>query len=204
MITSINDTSPLTAANKIHGFMKLMKLPVASTRAGLLFAFVVSTGIASYAQKAESDSLQKKFNRYRIQTTSEKIYAHTDQELYLTGETLWFKLYLVDASLHKPADLSKVAYLEILDRTNQPVLQSKVALKDGFGNGALFLPASLVAGNYTFRAYTNWMKNLGADFYFQKRITSLIPLRNLSLKNPSRYYLRMFNSFRKVEILCSA
>lgn len=161
--------------------MKLITLSIAFSRA-LLFAVIISTGIASYAQEAEVDSLQKKFNTYRIQTASEKIYVHTDQELYLTGETLWFKLYLVDASLHRPTDLSKVAYLEILDKANQPVLQSKVALQDGFGNGSLFLPASLVAGNYTFRAYTNWMKNLGADFYFQKRITIINPFKKLELE----------------------
>jgi hypothetical protein len=152
------------------------------SRICLLVAFVTSTGIASFSQDAEVDSLQKKFNTYRIQTNSEKIYVHTDQELYLTGETLWFKLYIVDASLHRPADLSKVAYLELLNKSNQPVLQTKVELRDGFGNGSIFLPASLVAGNYTFRAYTNWMKNFGADFYFQKRITVINPFRKLELE----------------------
>ncbi len=166
--------------------MKSKKMYLFISRICLLVAFVTSTGIASFSQDAKVDSLQKKFNTYRIQTASEKIYVHTDQELYLTGETLWFKLYLVDASLHRPADLSKVAYLEILDKANQPVLQSKVSLQDGFGNGSLFLPASLVAGNYTFRAYTNWMKNLGADFYFQKRITIINPFKKLELEKSAK------------------
>ena len=110
------------------------------------------------------DTLTKKFNHYRSNHATEKIYAHVDQQLYLTGETLWFKLYLVDGSLHKPTEISKVAYVEILDKNNRPVLQSKVSLKNGHGNGSLFLPAVIEGGNYTFRAYTSWMRNSGPEF----------------------------------------
>jgi hypothetical protein len=39
-------------------------------------------------------------------------------------------------------------------------------------------PFSLNSGNYLFRAYTNWMKNFPADYYFEKQITILIPKEN--------------------------
>jgi hypothetical protein len=134
------------------------------------------------AQKTELDTLTKKFDQYRTKYATEKIYAQLDQELYLTGEILWVKLYLVDGSVHKPSGISKVAYIEILDKTNRPVLQSKVALKDGYGNGSLYLPAGIDGGNYTFRAYTSWMKNFSPDFYFHSTITIINTFKKLEIE----------------------
>jgi hypothetical protein len=86
---------------------------------------------------------------------------------------MWFKLYDVDASFHLPLDISKVAYIEVLNTQQVPVLQTKIELQKGAGNGFLQLPANLPSGNYSFRAYTNWMKNFDADFYFEKPVTIL-------------------------------
>jgi hypothetical protein len=137
------------------------------------------------AQQAALDSLTKKFNYYRSNYATEKIYAHIDQQLHLTGETLWFKLYLVDGSLHRPTEISKVAYVEILDKNNRAVLQSKVSLKDGYGNGSLFLPAVIEGGNYTFRAYTSWMKNFGPEYYFHTDLSIINTFKKLDLDKSS-------------------
>lgn len=121
------------------------------------------------------------FTTYRQQSLTEKLYLHTDQSFYLTGETLWFKAYYVDGTFHKSLDLSKVAYVELMDREGRSVLQTKVALSGQGGSGTLFLPASLNAGNYWLRAYTNWMKNFPADYFFQKAITVVNPFKPLGL-----------------------
>lgn len=122
------------------------------------------------AQQSTADTLLKKFDDYRMRSFQEKIYVHTDRQAYLSGETLWFKLYLTDATLHKPATLSKVAYVEILDRSDRPVLQTKIAMSEGSGFGSLYLPPSLDTDHYTVRAYTSWMKNFSPDLYFNKSI----------------------------------
>ena len=90
---------------------------------------------------------------------------------YLAGEICWFKIYNVDAFFHRPLALSKVAYVEFLDKNNKPVVQGKIALKEGDGNGSLHLPVTLGSGNYKLRAYTNWMKNFSAGYFFEKTIT---------------------------------
>ncbi len=119
----------------------------------------------------QMDSVRSKFDRHRTQNPQEKLFIHTDQELYLTGETLWFKIYYVDGVLHQPSDISKVAYVEILGPDNRAVIQTKVAMKNGEGHGALFLPASISSGNYQLRAYTHWMKNFDPEFFFNKTIS---------------------------------
>ncbi|HVM86720.1 MAG TPA: hypothetical protein VMT76_00935 [Puia sp.] len=117
------------------------------------------------------------FNLYNQTHVQEKIYAHTNKAFYVAGEILWFKLYLVDATLNKPIDLSKVAYVEIINKNKKPVSQAKIAMKNGFGNGSFFLPLSLNSGNYKLRAYTNWMKNFSPNLYFEKDITIVNALK---------------------------
>ncbi|HET7179736.1 MAG TPA: hypothetical protein VFI14_08430 [Chryseosolibacter sp.] len=143
----------------------------------ILAAFILLLALHSGAlsQRAPLDSLVKKFSEYRDKTLQEKIYAHTDQTFYLTGETLWFKLYVVDGSIHAPLGVSSVAYAELLDGSEFPVLQAKISLKNGFGSGSFFLPASLSSGNYKLRVYTNWMKNFGPEFFFVQQITIINP-----------------------------
>ena len=135
-------------------------------------------------QEKQLDTLVKKFELYRIKALQEKMYAHLDRTFYLTGETLWFKVYTVDGSFHKPLDVSKVAYVEILDKANLSVLQAKIELNHGSGNGSFFLPASLTSGNYKFRLYTNWMKNFSPEFYFDQNFTIVNPFLKPESEQP--------------------
>jgi hypothetical protein len=139
----------------------------------LMFGCMVICGTFAIAQA--QDSLQIKFDDYRKNNFQEKIFAHLNQNFYMVGETVWFALYVVDGTIHKPSAVSKVAYVEILDNANKAVIQTKVSIKDGTGDGSFFLPATLQSGNYIFRCYTNWMKNLDAEFFFHQEITIANP-----------------------------
>ena len=109
----------------------------------------------------------------------EKVYVHTDRSYYVCGDILWFKAYITNAASNKPLSLSKVAYVEILNNQHLPVLQGKIAVKNGTGSGSFSLPLSLESGNYELRAYTNWMKNDSADHYFKKIVTIVNTTENL-------------------------
>lgn len=140
---------------------------------------------AQFVAKAQLlNELKTSFNNYNQNVFQEKIFVHTDKEQYLTGEILWFKVYNVDAVTKKLNDLSKVCYIELLDEKNKPVLQSKIALVAGMGNGSLYIPKALLNGSYTFRAYTNWMKNFETNLFFEKKITILNSLNSLVKSSP--------------------
>jgi hypothetical protein len=136
-----------------------------------IFLLLASWTLHASAQESVPAALGKDLDQYRSQRLQEKLFVHTDKESYLAGEICWFKLYLVDAGGHHPLDLSKVAYLEWLDKDDKPVLQTKVGLGNGHGDGSVYLPLALHSGNYKLRAYTSWMKNSGADWFFEKTIT---------------------------------
>jgi 5-hydroxyisourate hydrolase-like protein (transthyretin family) len=137
----------------------------------LVPAVAQEQGAAPTGSTAEAAALGKRLDGYRQHHLQEKLFLHTDKEFYLAGEICWFKVYTVDGGSQTPIDLSKVAYLEWLDKDNKPVLQAKVGLGGGHGDGSVYLPLSLRSGNYKLRAYTNWMKNFDADWFFEKTVT---------------------------------
>src|ERR1044072_6580366 len=74
------------------------------------------------AQNATT-AIPERFKQYTNSHQQEKLYVHTDKNFYLAGELLWFKIYNVDGARYQPVNLSKIAYVEILDRENKPVMQ---------------------------------------------------------------------------------
>ena len=103
----------------------------------------------------------------------EKIFVHTDRNYYQTGELIWFSIYNINSSKVVPSHVSKIAYVELLDSINKPVLHAKIKLDSGRGTGSFFIPANVTTGIYTFRSYTNWMKNFGAESFFYKELAIL-------------------------------
>ncbi len=144
----------------------------------LSFLLLISSTNCLSAQDNFLQKIDSRFINYSQNDLQEKLFIHTDRSSYVTGETVWFKIYCVNAANNQLLDLSKVAYAEILDKDQQPVLQAKIPLKNGTGNGSLTLPSTIPSDNYTFRAYTNWMKNFDADFYFQKTIVIINTTHN--------------------------
>jgi hypothetical protein len=134
------------------------------------------------------------YANYNQSKLREKIYIHTDRSYYLCGEILWFKTYLTNAADNHPLSVSKVVYIEVLNKAHQPVLQAKIAIKDGTGSGSFDLPLTLSSGVYELRAYTNWMKNDSPDYFFKKIITIVNTTQNLdsSVRNTHTSYFANF------------
>ncbi|HEY1024189.1 MAG TPA: hypothetical protein VGE26_03430 [Sphingobacteriaceae bacterium] len=135
---------------------------------GLLLLFVCFGG---YSQTDKPATITERFDKHRKANLQEKVFVHNDKSFYLAGEIMWFKIYNVDGTFHKPANLSKVCYLELVDASQKAVLQTKVDLNNGSGSGSFFLPLSLISGSYEIRAYTSWMKNSDAGYFFRKQVT---------------------------------
>jgi hypothetical protein len=134
---------------------------------------------SAFGQTNNSNKMIAAFADHIGNHLQEKIYVHTDRNYYLCGEILWLKTYVTNAANNKPLSLSKVVYVEIINKLHQPVLQGKIAVENGSGSGSFALPLSLESGNYELRAYTNWMKNDSANHYFKKMITVINTTENL-------------------------
>ncbi|MEO6230176.1 MAG: hypothetical protein ABJB11_06300 [Ferruginibacter sp.] len=146
----------------------------------VVMCLLLVAAISKLTGQSIETSIVQSFDAARKNALQEKMFVHTDKDFYLAGEICWFKIYTVDAFFHQPLDLSTVAYAELLDKNNQPVIQAKISLKSGGGDGSVYIPFTLNSGYYKLRAYSKWMKNFGPDYYFEKAIriinTQQIPI----------------------------
>lgn len=154
----------------------IMKKIIIHTR--LIFVVAAALLLAKTATAQVLPGLQQSLEQYRQNALQEKLYVHTDKDFYMTGEILWFKIYAVNGGNNTPLNLSKVAYVDVVDNDHNPVMQAKVELNSATGYGSIYIPVSINNGNYKFRVYTNWMKNFSADYYFEKAITIINPLKS--------------------------
>jgi hypothetical protein len=156
--------------------------------------FVISMLLALCAH-GQWDQIHENFNRYRSQALIEKIYIHMDRPYYLAGEMVWFKIYYVDGSFHRPLNISKVVYVELVDGEGTVHQQSKISINtNGNGSGSFKLSTDLKTGDCRVIAYTNWMKNFSEKYFFSQKVSIVnpfIPLQELS-KAKSEYGIQFY------------
>ncbi|MBM6993735.1 MAG: hypothetical protein I3J02_10830 [Prevotella sp.] len=126
----------------------------------VLFFLLPSTSVIGYADVL--DSLEQSFqNNSQIQ---EKIYVHTDNNCYFIGDTIWYKAYVLRADDHRPTDMSKLLYVELLSPDGLVVDRQHIVVSDkGMTSGQFALKDSLYSGYYEIRAYTRWMLNFNVS-----------------------------------------
>ncbi len=157
---------------------KVGKIKIVSKLLGLALLFLSSFDFVS-AQESVPNKIQNDLETYTQQHLQEKLFLHLAKNVYLSNEICWFKIYNVDAFYHLPIGISKIAYVELIDTKNNPVVQSKIAIAAGAGTGSIQIPLHLPTGSYTLRAYTNWMKNSSTQFFFEKPITIINTVEKL-------------------------
>jgi hypothetical protein len=119
-------------------------------------------GQTAYPQFTRSDSLHR--------MAFEKVYLHTDRDIYTPGDTMWYKAYLTDAQTNVLTASSGTLYVELIGPSANSINTQTIKLKGGLANAELFLNDTLAAGGYRLRAYTSWMRNFGDNFIFEKNI----------------------------------
>lgn len=109
----------------------------------------------------------------------EKLYIHTDKSHYLPGETIWFKLYLTDASSHEASPLSRLVYVEIADTSGMVFDRRYIEITDGTGHGDFVLETDIEPGLWILRGHTNYMRNYSNNplFSMELRIISAYSAR---------------------------
>ncbi len=120
----------------------------------------------------KSDQIEKSF--------SEEVYIRTDRDLYIAGEEVWLKIFKLNGLEHKPENLSKVVYIDLLDIYNNPIDQLKIGIDSYSGSASFRLPDTLSTGNYILRSYTNWMKNFSKDYFSYKSISVINAFGNIN------------------------
>jgi len=101
----------------------------------------------------------------------EKVYVQTDKPGYFPGDTIRLKAYLLNGDYLGSSILSGILYVELDNESGKNVKRMMLPVGDGQAWADMPLDtADVKHGNYTLRAYTNWMRNFGEDYIFKKNI----------------------------------
>lgn len=132
----------------------------------------------------------ERFNAYTQLLSPEKLYLHTDREVYCVGDTIWFRAYLDNAAVAAEFPACNYVYVELLaslveknynlDRNvESETVRARVKVKrmGDILSGWLKIPDNLNTGIATIRAYSYWMLNREPEYMFYK---------NLELRNPMK------------------
>lgn len=132
-----------------------------------------------------------RFDSYAQLLSPEKIYLHTDREVYCVGDTIWFKAYLENASNAAEFPACNYAYVELLSslveknvnlskyvEQEDVRVRVKVKRRDGILSGWIKIPDNLNTGSAVLRGYSYWMLNRAPEYMFYKEIELRNPMKD--------------------------
>ncbi|HET6226386.1 MAG TPA: hypothetical protein VFF27_08915 [Bacteroidia bacterium] len=123
----------------------------------------------------------------------EKVVLTTDRTLYFAGEQILLK---VNCILPESKDsLSRVAYVELLDKRSKPILQKKLLVVSGAASTVISIPEEVITGNYYLRGYTQYMRNFDANTLYTTELTVINP--ELPAKEAIQTVIDSTRSFNK-------
>jgi TonB-dependent SusC/RagA subfamily outer membrane receptor len=114
--------------------------------------------------------LLKKLEEFAKKQPQEKVHLHLDKPYYAIGDNIWFKAYVTNSRTSAPSAISNILYVELINDRDSITKQLKLPMQSGITWGDFKITDSLKEGNYRIRAYTQWMRNAGPDFFFDKMI----------------------------------
>ncbi len=132
-----------------------------------------------------------RFNDYTQLLSPEKIYLHTDREVYCVGDTIWFKAYLGNAAQTAEFPACNYAYVELISSlveknvnlskyVEQEAVRVRVKVKrrDGILSGWIKIPDNLNTGLAVLRGYSYWMLNREPEYMFYKDLEIRNPMKD--------------------------
>ena len=118
----------------------------------------------------------------------EKVYLQLDKPYYAIGDDIWFKAYVTIGGKHALSALSGALNVELIDENDSVKRAVKLPLVNGLAWGDFALTDSLPEGNYRIRAYTNYMRNAGEAYFFDKTFTVTNSISNNVFTNTAFTY----------------
>lgn len=151
-----------------------------------LFCIILTCSLALSAQQRTILATNAQVEGFK-DIPKETIFVHYNSTLLFPGETLYYQIYCLDVDLLKQSNISKIAYLTLINQNEKYIFKHKIKLKNGIGYGDFFIPADLPSGNYKILAYTRWMLN--ENNFYQGDISILNPYQGRSMNSANNFPL---------------
>ncbi|MCC8426430.1 carboxypeptidase-like regulatory domain-containing protein [Mucilaginibacter sp. UR6-11] len=117
------------------------------------------------------DKLVTILQKWTDSIPQEKVYLQMDKPYYALGDTIWFKGYITIGSRHQLSALSGSLYVDLITDKDSVARSLKLPITSGMVMGDFILGDDFKEGSYRIRAYTQWMRNAGEDYFFDHTFT---------------------------------
>ena len=146
----------------------------------LLFGLLSALALGRISA-ADDDKLAQLAARFRYAAQfdhaypRERVFLHLDQSAYYADETLRFKAYVVRSSSLRPAPVSRVLHVYLLDASGSLVERGQFPVDSlGRARGEFALKLPVQPGYYEVKAFTREMLNWGDEAAFS-RVVAVLP-----------------------------
>jgi len=130
----------------------------------IIFLFIVLL----FFNKTQAQIYDSVLNVYAEQFPREKIHVHFDRSIYNTGETLFFKVYLLTGI--EWSNVSKNVYVVFYDDNGKFLKETVAPLFQSSSKGSFDIPQDYSGDFIHVKAYTRWMLNDDSSFVFERNI----------------------------------
>ena len=131
----------------------------------MLLSLCIWLSLVTAARCQAIDSLLDSYNN---RVPQEKVHIHFDNSVYSSGETIWYKAYLLNGI--DPSDLSKNFYIDWFDTNGKLLERTIVPIIGSCASGNFTIPPKFTGNQLQVMAYTRWMLNFDSAFLFHKII----------------------------------
>lgn len=137
------------------------------------FIFSCLFSISLVAQTSQ-DKIISSYEGF-VGSPREVAYVHLNKSTLIKNEMLGFNAYIFDKYTKKPSTVTKNLYCTITDKNNKVIKSKMVKVTDGLSPNVFKIDSLFTSGEYTFRAYTNWMLNFDERNYYEHSLTVIDP-----------------------------
>lgn len=137
----------------------------------LCLLFLAFCPVLVFSQQINKDSFTANLETLGNGFPQEKIYIQFDKPVYVPGETIWYKAYIMSATT--PSLVSANVYIDHTDANGNVLSHVVLPMIASSAKGSYEIPKTFSGNSIHVRAYTKWMLNFDTAFLYNKDIRIL-------------------------------
>ena len=159
-----------------------MKIAKSICTAFLLF---LSTQLMLAQNQNVDANLMSSYKDY-TEMDRELVYLHLNKSMYIKGESIGIKAYVLDKYSKKLASQASNLYCTISDESGKIIESKLLMVNEGVALGDFELGDTYTSGQYTIKAYTNWMRNFKEQNLYVETIRIIDPSSEKQISTASK------------------
>ena len=123
--------------------------------------------ICALHSETKAQNIDSALTNFYDQSSFEKAYVHFDNSKYASGQTIWYKAYLLNGI--EPSLISKNFYIDWYDDQGKLISSTITPITFCYAMGNFKVPEKFNGKFIQAIAYTKWMRNFDSAYFFKQQ-----------------------------------